>query len=290
MIYKGRNTKEISFPLGGIGSGCIGLGGDGRLVDWEIFNRPSKGSRNGSEIDQMLGQWHADIVGLGDVFDNGQVKTALKSMMKNNFKESMRDFVNPWRVFSVNDESGTVICDYPEGSEKPSIPIPYCEETMTGFEYSFAGLLVANGFIDEGIKVVKAVRDRYDGEKRNPWNEIECGSNYARSMAAYALLPIFSGFEFDMVKHHIGFKPLVNENRFFCLWSLETGWGTYETSRSGAKLTVKFGEIELESFGTEVAGKVKTLIADGVKIDFTARGGAVFFDAVRVKEHLEIVC
>ena len=47
FVYEGSKTKEISFPLGGIGSGCIGLAGDGRLVDWEIFNRPSKGSANG---------------------------------------------------------------------------------------------------------------------------------------------------------------------------------------------------------------------------------------------------
>lgn len=47
MIYKDQHLKEISFPLGGIGTGCIGLAGDGRLVDWEIFNRPAKGSTNG---------------------------------------------------------------------------------------------------------------------------------------------------------------------------------------------------------------------------------------------------
>ena len=47
FVYEGSKTGEISFPLGGIGSGCIGLAGDGRLVDWEIFNRPSKGSANG---------------------------------------------------------------------------------------------------------------------------------------------------------------------------------------------------------------------------------------------------
>ena len=47
FVYEGSNTGEISFPLGGIGSGCIGLAGDGRLVDWEIFNRPNKGSANG---------------------------------------------------------------------------------------------------------------------------------------------------------------------------------------------------------------------------------------------------
>ena len=46
MKYSGKFTKEISFPLGGIGTGSIGIGGDGRLVDWEIFNRPSKGSIN----------------------------------------------------------------------------------------------------------------------------------------------------------------------------------------------------------------------------------------------------
>lgn len=47
FIYKGEKTKEISFPLGGIGTGCIGLAGNGSLIDWEIFNRPNKGSING---------------------------------------------------------------------------------------------------------------------------------------------------------------------------------------------------------------------------------------------------
>ncbi len=46
-IYRGKKTKAISFPLGGIGTGCIGLAGNGRLIDWEIFNRPNKGSVNG---------------------------------------------------------------------------------------------------------------------------------------------------------------------------------------------------------------------------------------------------
>lgn len=45
--YSGENTRNVVFPLGGIGAGCIGIGGDGRLRDWEIFNRPSKGSVNG---------------------------------------------------------------------------------------------------------------------------------------------------------------------------------------------------------------------------------------------------
>ncbi len=132
--------------------------------------------------------------------------------MKNNYKERIKDIFNQWRVFCVDDESGTIILDYPENTSKPSIPIPYSEETMTGFEYSFAGLLFSRGFIDEGLKIVKSVRERYDGKKRNPWNEMECGSNYARTMSSFAFLPILSGFSFDMPNKTIGFNPKINKN------------------------------------------------------------------------------
>ena len=38
--YTGESLKMISFPLGGIGTGTIGLGGRGQLRDWETFNAP----------------------------------------------------------------------------------------------------------------------------------------------------------------------------------------------------------------------------------------------------------
>ncbi|KKM01929.1 hypothetical protein LCGC14_1789480 [marine sediment metagenome] len=41
--YTGAALKMISFPLGGIGTGTIGLGGRGNLRDWEIFNGPKLG-------------------------------------------------------------------------------------------------------------------------------------------------------------------------------------------------------------------------------------------------------
>ena len=72
----------------------------------------------GCAIDQLLGQWHANICGLGDIFDQSQRQTALKSMMRNNFKDSLRNFANMWRVFALNDEGGAVMCDYPDGSIK----------------------------------------------------------------------------------------------------------------------------------------------------------------------------
>ena len=44
MIYCKEKSSEISVPLGGIGAGCIGLTGNGRLSDWEIFNVSNKNS------------------------------------------------------------------------------------------------------------------------------------------------------------------------------------------------------------------------------------------------------
>ncbi len=46
MICQGKKLTEICFPIGGIGTGSIGLCGNGEFYDWEIFNRPNKGSIN----------------------------------------------------------------------------------------------------------------------------------------------------------------------------------------------------------------------------------------------------
>lgn len=47
MKLSGERLRRVSFPVGGIGAGCIGVAGNGDLAEWEIFNRPAKGRRNG---------------------------------------------------------------------------------------------------------------------------------------------------------------------------------------------------------------------------------------------------
>jgi len=42
-VFTGEQLKMLAFPLGGVGSGSLALGGRGQLRDWEIFNRPNKG-------------------------------------------------------------------------------------------------------------------------------------------------------------------------------------------------------------------------------------------------------
>jgi len=241
---------------------------------------------DGCIIDQMLAEWHAAIIGTDSVFDSDKKQTALKNLYKNNYKSSMRDVTNRWRIFAVNDEAGTVICSYPPNVKSPTIPIPYVDECMTGFEYALAGLMIANGLVSEGESMVKAVRDRYDGEKRNPWNEIECGSNYARSMASYSLMIIYSGFSFDMTKKHIGFSPVTQIGRF--VWSVANTWGTVEINEKSHFLSVCGDAIEISSYGMQNGKRVKDVYVDGEKVNFMAEENRLVFENIFVKEKMEI--
>ncbi|MGE5529151.1 MAG: hypothetical protein ACM3X6_08415, partial [Patescibacteria group bacterium] len=86
---------------------------------------------------------------------------------------------------------------------------------------------IYEGFVAEGLTIVKAVRDRHDGYRRNPWDEVECGHHYARSMASWALLTALSGFRYDMTAGEVSFAPAVNADDFACLWSTGRAWGIF---------------------------------------------------------------
>ena len=256
-VYWSEETKEIKYQ---VADGCI--------------------------IDQMLADWHAVLVGKNGVFDTDKKRTALKNLYKNNYKPSMRSVVNMWRNFSLNDEAGTVICSYPEGAKLPSIPIPYCEETMTGFEYALAGLMISEGLITEGEDIVKAVRDRYDGEKRNPWNEIECGSNYARSMASYALMSIYSGFSFDMTKKHIGFAPIQSSGKY--LFSACESWGSVEFCEGQCNISIFGNALTLNSITIPDADRITNVKVDGEAVGFSVINGYIVLDNVEIHKELTL--
>ena len=245
---------------------------------------------NGCEIDQLVAQWHAELCGLGDIFDPENRKIALKNLYKNNFKPSMRNFVNPWRIFAVNDEAGTIMCDYPEGVAKPKIPLPYCEECMSGFEYALAGLMLAEGMKEEGMELISAVHDRYDGYKRNPFNEIECGNNYARSMATWALIPIVSGFRYDMTNGMMGFFPRSTCKTFFSVWFCGNAWGTVEILRE-EKITlhIKHGSVLLKQFEFDAQWQAVDVICDGKSVNFKNRKNGITLDEpYEIKEDFQI--
>lgn len=243
--------------------------------------------KDGCEIDQMLAQWHANICGLGDIYDKAQRQTALQNLFRNNFKHTMRETVNPWRIFSLNDESGAIMCDYPEGTEKPFIPIAYCEETMHGFEYSLAGLLISEGFEKEGLEIVKSVRAHCDGEKRNPWDEMECGHNYARSMASFALLPIYAGLEFDLPQQTVGFNP-IKDGDFKVFWSLGTGWGIYSRENEKTTLRLLDGFLNVKAMHLPYCEKVSKVMIDGKNVPFAFSDGTLTFELSKITDSIVI--
>ena len=236
----------------------------------------------GSSIDQILPQWHASLYGLGDLYDPAQTKQASASIYKYNFIAEMGKVYNPCRIYCLNDEGGLVICAWPDGAQKPLIPAPYSQETMNGFEYSAAIHMIMLGLVDEGMRCVEAIRDRYDGERRNPWNEFECGNNYARSMASYALLNAFSGFEFDMVKQSIGFNPVrPQDGQFRCFWSLDSGWGEFEMTPSACEVRVLYGELTLQQLHLPflAENQVEAVALDDESVAFSAADGMIAFDS-----------
>lgn len=210
----------------------------------------------GCHIDAHLGQWYASLYGIGTIFDPERIRTSLRSIYRYNFRPSMREVANTWRTFALNDESGCLICVWPEGRERPLIPLPYNSETMTGFEWAAAAHLVMVGETEKGETMARAIRARYDGVHRNPWNEIECGSNYARSMAAYAMLQAYSGFCYDMVRGMIGFHPVLSGD-FRCFWSLGAVWGTYERSAGGQTIRILYGSGNFSAFRLAAASAAK---------------------------------
>lgn len=226
----------------------------------------------GCSVDQVLGQWHADLLHLGEVFEPDKVKSALKSIYTYNYISDMHEHVNPCRIYALNDESGLVICSYPENREKPVIPVPYAEETMHGFEYQAASHMILCGMEEEGISCVKAVREKYDGYRRNPWNEMECGSNYARSMASYALLLVYSGFEFDMDRKMIGFKPVHGgKTQFF--WSLDSGFGHVVIGGEDMSIFVDYGELHVKYITGNFRSRKKVIC--GEEISSAMKGGEI---------------
>ncbi|GIV19864.1 MAG: hypothetical protein KatS3mg023_1615 [Armatimonadota bacterium] len=180
-LYNGRYYVQKRQPPAGEAAPMTALS--------EEYRNPNPRFQvdNGCLVDQLVGQYKANRAGLGDLLDRYHIRTALEHIFRYNFRRHFRDHYNNMRTFATADESGTLICTWPDG-DRPEQPIPYWGECMTGFEYQFAVLLLDYGLRKEAEAVVNAVRGRHNGANRNPFNEPECGSYYARSMASWALL------------------------------------------------------------------------------------------------------
>ncbi|MFC4811272.1 GH116 family glycosyl-hydrolase [Paenibacillus sp. GCM10023250] len=177
--------------------------------------------------DQLLGQQLAYLYGLGALMEeDDRLKSAIRAVYRHNFRTDFQDHVNCQRVYALHDEQGLVLCSWPNGG-RPKLPFVYSDEVWTGIEYHVATNLIYEGFVEEGLTIVKAVRDRHDGYRRSPWNEVECGHHYARSMSSWGLLIALTGFRFDMAAGVMSFAPVTEADEYAAFWSTGKGWGVY---------------------------------------------------------------
>lgn len=197
--------------------------------------------------DQLFGQQLAHLYGLGYLFDEEHVKRAAANIYRYNFKPSLREHESVQRNYALPEEAGLTLCSWPHGG-RPKQPFVYSDEVWTGIEYQVAVHLIYEGMTKEALALVEAVRKRYDGTVRSPFDEVECGHHYVRSMASWGLLIALSGYSFDMCKREISFNPAVGEEDFACFYSNGESWGTYRQWREGGELkweiAPRFGSLE----------------------------------------------
>ncbi|HEY3416805.1 MAG TPA: GH116 family glycosyl-hydrolase [Armatimonadota bacterium] len=246
-------------------------------------NIPKYQYGEGCLSDQLLGQWAAHVAGLGYLLDQQKVKTAVKSIFSNNFLTAFDDFENVQRIYALNEEAGLLLCSWPHGN-RPTLPFVYSDEVWTGIEFHVAAHLIYEGWIDEGLTIVKAVTERYAGNNRNPWNEVECGHHYARAMASWSVKLALDGFSYNLTENRLGFAPKINAGDYRTFWSTGAAWGRYSANAKGQKLEVLYGAQTLQRL--DLPGLPATVSVQGPAGPIAARvehGTLVFAEPITLQ-------
>jgi uncharacterized protein (DUF608 family) len=197
----------------------------------------------GCLADQLIGQYLAEVAGLGPLVAPANVRKTLGSVYRYNYRRTLSEHQSVERTYALNDEAAVVVCDYGR-SERPRIPFPYFSEAgWTGIEYLVASHMLFTGMTREGLEFYRNARLRFDGEKRNPWSEPECGHHYARAMSAWSGVLAMSGFRYHGGEHSVEIKAPSGHR---CFWATATGWGTFQVTAAGATIHVDHGTLAVE--------------------------------------------
>ena len=196
--------------------------------------------------DGVLGFWMARMCGIDtDIVDRSKIQSHLKSVHRYNLKHDLSDHVNTQRPsYAVGHEGGLLLCTWPQGGE-PLLPFVYSNEVWTGIEYQVASHLMLEGFVDEGLQIVRTCRKRYDGKVRNPYNEYECGHWYARAMSSYGLIQGLTGVRYDAVTKTLYIDSRMGDH-FRSFLSTAKGFGNVGLDHGTPFIEISYGIIEID--------------------------------------------
>jgi non-lysosomal glucosylceramidase len=240
--------------------------GEYYVQKYDAKRHPDYQFGDGCLSDQLIGQWWAHVVGLGYILPPEQVKKTLQSIHKYNFRRNLKGVEQQPRVFAREPEAGLIMCTWPKGG-RPKEPMFYCDEVWSGTEYQVAAHMIYEGMVDEGMELVKAARDRYNGEYRSPWNEVECGDHYVRPMSSWSLLEAAGGYRWDGLAKTMHIGPNVR-GVYEGFATTGSGWGMieYAASSRGVRVSVSvvYGTIDVKSVvvkvGRRKAGRAQVMV------------------------------
>jgi non-lysosomal glucosylceramidase len=216
-LLVGMGTHKLGEPEYQLGAGCL--------------------------VDQLVGQFMAHVCGLGYLVDPSHVSSTLASILKYNRRQGFEGHFNCMRSYVLGDESALLMASYP--TERPANPFPYFTEVMTGFEYTAAVGMLYEGMTAEGLGCISDIRARYDGRKRSPFDEAECGHHYSRAMASWAAVLALTGFHYSAVTQTMTFAAQPGQH----FWSNGSAWGTCVIQPDGdtrrVELAVLHGTLRL---------------------------------------------
>lgn len=218
----------------------------------------------GCHIDMSLGDFWLAQVGLPAIGNKEALRQAMTHLYQYNFVPDMgvfREKTKPHegRHYALAGEGGLVMATWPHGGLpeecKQAWQFMYFQECMTGFEHAAAALMVSlakdetDPLLLHGLTVCRAVHDRYDAARRNPYNEVECSDHYARAMASYGVFIAATGFHCHAPSGLLRFEPKLGAKDFAAPMIAAGAWGRFEQQHLGtrhrAKVQVRFGSLRL---------------------------------------------
>jgi uncharacterized protein (DUF608 family) len=220
----------------------------------DLARHPRHQYADGCLSDQLFGQAWAHQLGLGHLYPEAIVEQALESIWTYNWAPDVgpHNAVHaPDRRFADAGEAGLFVCTWPRSRHLGHRSLRYRDEVWTGIEYQVAAHMIWVGMVEQGLAVMRAVHDRYQPSKRNPYNEVECGDHYSRALASWGAYLALCGFEYDGPRGYIAFAPRLHPNAFRAAFTAAEGWGTFSQERSDGvqdnTLSVAWGRVAVRS-------------------------------------------
>ncbi|AWR96885.1 beta-glucosidase [Acidianus sulfidivorans JP7] len=182
---------------------------------------------NACNASQLIGEWYMTLLDM-NLLNKEMVHKTLKSIIRYNFK----------------NEEGVINGAYPDGyrpmlnNYKNPLNLPASiqfDTPWSGVEFYLASHLIYEKMVEDGIKVLKGIYDRY-AVAGHFWDHIEWGAHYSRPLSAISVIPAFEGIKYEAFKNTLIIDPAISELSWILLLPTMLG-----------KISIKEREISIKA-------------------------------------------